>query len=472
MPILFALWVNLDSWFLLGPLTVALTLLGHLAQKERIPDEGRTLAIVLALGLFACLLSPHHVHAVALPPELFAVWNLGALSADPGFAGLFFSPLGSGLYASGFSSLATSAAYFALLALGLVSFVLDFRSLRSWRGMLWATFALLSLANWRFMPFFAVVAGPITALNVQDAAERRYGTGLPESMRARRWLLSGRSLTLFALLLLLAAAWLGKVQPHADHPQLNRRVSWQVDADPSLRQAAREMKRWHDQGLLKAGSRGFNVSPEAANYCAWYCPEEKGFYDQRYPLFADVTDDALALRRRFLPLAGTADADARDVLRTRGIDRVILSGGDFNPTIFQLLQDPRQWVPLYMDGRTAILGWRDPEDAKADSFAGLSLDLDGRAFGANASRSPANGPERLAQASEGWRQWGQPLPPRPLDVDEALQYLLDFDAVSARERQALRTAIEVGPVSACLTVPPVFTAATIWSPPTGLAETL
>src|SRR5262245_62174871 len=73
LPVLFALWVNLDSWFILGPITVAVFLLGMLVQRRAGNDVGpppRLLAGVLGVGLLACLVNPYHVRAFQLPGEL------------------------------------------------------------------------------------------------------------------------------------------------------------------------------------------------------------------------------------------------------------------------------------------------------------------------------------------------------------------------------------------------------------------
>src|SRR5262249_39071724 len=77
LPPLFALWVNLDSWFVLGPLTVALFLLGAalgrlVAPAGTVPGGLRTLGLVLLVGLGACLLNPYLHRAFVLPVELAA----------------------------------------------------------------------------------------------------------------------------------------------------------------------------------------------------------------------------------------------------------------------------------------------------------------------------------------------------------------------------------------------------------------
>src|SRR5262249_50909354 len=101
---LFALWVNLDNWFLAGPLAVALYLLGAVVQRTFAPirtgpdapepSEVRKLAFVLAAGVAACLLNPHHYHVFMVPPELYSP-TLTALHAHDARILNFPSPLSS-----------------------------------------------------------------------------------------------------------------------------------------------------------------------------------------------------------------------------------------------------------------------------------------------------------------------------------------------------------------------------------------
>ena len=85
----------------------------------------------------------------------------------------------------GFGLSAAGLAYFPLLLLGIVSFVLaargpgGARTLIGWRLFVWLPLALLSLMNVRGIAFFAIVAGPVTALNLADAAGRSFPAGLP-----------------------------------------------------------------------------------------------------------------------------------------------------------------------------------------------------------------------------------------------------------------------------------------------------
>src|SRR5262249_6709974 len=79
-PILFLFWVHLGQWIFLCPLTVALWWLGEVIQDQFAPvkegpdqrpaGDNRSLGLVLIVGLLACLVNPHHIHAFALPPQL------------------------------------------------------------------------------------------------------------------------------------------------------------------------------------------------------------------------------------------------------------------------------------------------------------------------------------------------------------------------------------------------------------------
>src|SRR5439155_4783887 len=131
---------------------------------------------------------------------------------------------------------------------------------------------------------------------------------LPRADRLwKSWSLMGRLGTLMVALALLAAAWSGWlfiswVNGIPSSGPAGRRVAWTVDVEPSLRKTALQLRTWRDEGLLRPDDHGFNYSPDTANYCAWFCPEEKGFFDYRLDLFPapvarEFVDVRQALRR-------------------------------------------------------------------------------------------------------------------------------------------------------------------------------
>src|SRR5262249_19863601 len=143
-------------------------------------------------GLAACLLNPHFFRVFTLPPELVpAVWA-SELRRDPRFCSWVLSPWQWRDYLEPTAGLsARGLAYFALAALGVMAFALRAflrQGLVGWRLLVWGAFALLGAWQVRGIPFFAVVAGPITALNLQDVV---VVAGARAAGRTRSQLLAG-----------------------------------------------------------------------------------------------------------------------------------------------------------------------------------------------------------------------------------------------------------------------------------------
>jgi hypothetical protein len=213
LPPLFALWVNCDSWFFLGPLTVGLYLVGDLftirqpAAPARAALTGETGWKVLVIGLAACLVNPHHIHAFTLPPGLGLTPPGGLIEHDAQLRALFLSPLEKEYYQACLGLSVAGLAYWPLVLLGLTSFVVLCMSVQApWpRLLVWSGFALLSLYNARLIPFFALVAGPITSLNWLDFAAQRLGTAPRLTKAWRNWSLGGRTVTVLLGLVLLIA---------------------------------------------------------------------------------------------------------------------------------------------------------------------------------------------------------------------------------------------------------------------------
>src|SRR5262249_37351777 len=180
--ILFAVWVNCDVWFILGPVLVALTLAGEALQLV-LPGEGpqrvsharlKSLGVALGVGLAACLLSPHHVHAFALPPD-FADVNLATAYVNdplfkpqfyPVYSEQFFNDPKLGKNVAGLCAL-------ALFVAGLLAMALNGTHLRWGLVLPWAALAALGVFRWRLLPYFEVVAVPVLIQNLHAWFARR-----------------------------------------------------------------------------------------------------------------------------------------------------------------------------------------------------------------------------------------------------------------------------------------------------------
>src|SRR5262249_12059417 len=257
-----------------------------------------TLGLLLAAGLGVCLLNPYGIHAFRVPGQLFAP-AAAVLRRDPLFQGQFTSPYETLYFTSGIALSAAGLSYFALVVLSLLSFLLNAPGWRWQRALLLAGFFALSALQARANPFFAIVAAPVVAMNLQEFVQRRLARGVQEVATEPEWegwMLRGRGLTLLVGLGLLAAAWPGWLLPAPYDAR-----QWGAEPDPSPQLAARKIAEWRRQGLLKPGAHGFNLSPEVANYFAWFCPEEEGFLDSRLALYSPQTaEEYVTVRRAIL----------------------------------------------------------------------------------------------------------------------------------------------------------------------------
>ncbi|HLJ93014.1 MAG TPA: hypothetical protein VKU02_07465 [Gemmataceae bacterium] len=474
---LFVLWVNLDNWFLLGPITLALYLLGQTLQRlfspirtgadAPEPSQQRVLVKVLVVGLVACLLNPHHYHAFTLPSQLPLTPAADPLQREDLFRQFFYWLLQDDYLQSAAAWTIAGLAYWPLFVLGLASFAFSlFTGWRWWRFTIWLAFFLLSVYQIRAIPFFAVVAGPITALNWQDVLAARFGTEPRVSRLWKTWALAGRLLTVLAGVALLAGAWSGWLfvswingMP-ASGPQ-GRRVAWAVDVDPALRKSALQLRTWREQGLLRPEDHGFNYAPDVANYCAWFCPEEKGFLDYRLDLFSrklakEFVDLRQSLRGNPPPTGDTArrPADWKELFRDYGISHVVLYGTDtspLNPGVQNSLQaavwmlfDPGSWTLIYMDGRCSIFRWNGASGELAPGRPAIPpLDLRTLAFGPQPQRAPATSPEQSPPQRDLAAHWLQRAPVPPLDTDLAARYMGYFNQMQQEWPLAAVAATEI-----------------------------
>jgi tetratricopeptide (TPR) repeat protein len=407
-----AVWVNIDSWFLLGPLMVGLFWLGDRIQSAWGPapvvERPQTSAWLFPACLAACLLNPHHVRAFMFPPDLALGPAAEALRDDARFQWLFTSPwqLKHALWAAGTVNLA-GWAYVALSLAVVLSFGVCPAAFASWRFPVFLVFGALGAWNSRTMPFFAIVAGPIGARNLSDYFRRpqQTATYIREAL-AQGWHLS----LVTAGIVLGGLAWLGWLQGFtADE---SHRVAWAVQPDPSLRRLAESISRWRKEGLLRDADRGLALHPDAADYVAWFCPEEKTFLDSRLSLFGAVANEYAEVCRGLgltnsTPAARRSADDWRRVLRAHGITHILLT--DRNParvgaTLERLVENLGVWSLLRIDGQALLLGWKP-----ARSFDGLVLRPERLAFGTRVDATdsllpaaPGEGPGRGPRENTFW----------------------------------------------------------------------
>ena len=455
---LFVLWVNLDEWFLLGPLTVAAFLLG-----ERIglsPTKRRVPAWLLPAALAACLVSPYHIRGFVLPSEVSpAVFHSG-LAQDPRFERYFQSPWTFHRYRDSDSGLNPAGlGYFGLLLLSMISFTLHRPALRDGRFSTWIAFSALGAWNLRLVPFFAVVAGPILTLNLQDWAAQRVSASTTGPPRLVWRSIARLGAALVTCLLLLGLAWSGWLYAS---PGKGRRVAWEVQPDPGLRQAAERRARWRASGLLDDSDRAFHIHPDSAHYAAWFCPAEKTFLDLRLNLFSHVAREYRTLSQALgigAPARESFPGEAESILRNWRVSYLVLHDPDVNrlQTALRSFWDRPENTPLIqLEGREATFGW-GATTRKGVPFERWRLDLDSVAFiparmdDRVSPAAPGEGAGRTPQPSTLWNDFSIPAHPRSVDADTAallLGYVDDQTTAQApavmAERIARYTASFVG----------------------------
>jgi hypothetical protein len=432
LPVLavFVVWVNVDEWFLLGPLLAALFWLG-----ERLGGRRRTPGWLVVAGLAVCLVNPNTWHAFTLPADLSPVTWTGGLRQDARFEALFASPWQSAYRRAALDLNAAVLAYFVLTFLGLLSFLVQHRALRDWRLLVWLALAVLAGWQARAIPFFAVVAAPITALNWQELlAEHRGAESLAPAARLAR--LGGRLLLSACLLGLILLTWSGWLAA--------RPVAWDVRADPSLRRVSETLHEWRTQGLLAGDERVFSLSPEVARYGAWFSPGERHFFDHRYALFPGTARDYLDVCRTLQTgVEGPPpENDWREVLRRHRVAVVVLYDRDprrLLAAFHRLASEPKEWTLLRVPGQAVIFGWNQARPP--DGFRSLAFDADRLAFGPADERSqrelpsaPGGGPKRPPPAPF-WDRLQRPSSPPSWESSAATVYLHYFHDTEARQQQ-------------------------------------
>lgn len=472
--IAFCLWSNCDEWFLLGPFALGLILIGEILQRLlRGPDPGAsgatpdqpagtllrppavpTLAQGLAVGVLACMVNPHHVGVWQLPFELVGD---KAAALEPRLKVLMTSPL-SRLYTdnTGLGYNLNGLAYATLFLGGGLALALTGKRVRGGVVVLWLGFALLSLLSILAIPFLAVVAVPVIAgaVNALSAGLTLRGWGDPRT----RFLLLGSALgRVFCTVLLLVGcvcAWPGWLHPPTSNEAFARRVAWAVVPDEAMVKAAKQLQDWRASGLLPPDSRGLIASIELANYCAYFAPLEKVFINGRPNHHRPELTDYITVRTGLglIPVEEAPDPNELfRVLQERGAEyTAIHSGPSDSSRLRELAQnssfvqwnDKTMWSPWYLDGRTAVSGWRPAPGRERPSFERLRLDPVRLAFGPQTSPLPV-GKIKEPPKFGGWEDAFLRTPVlSPAAADESLGWT-NFKAVAQARRQRQQFGFEL-----------------------------
>lgn len=468
LPVLCLIWVNLDNWFILGPLVVGLSWVGLAVQRWRgwsTRVRPGQLGMVFGACVLACLINPFHVRAFQLPPELAYLLvrggdrigvslpdalvaggrTLSILHQDDPSLPITLSPFARSYLSSptlGYTI--AGVCFYPLLGLGLVSFLVNGvlsgkpggPVVQPARFLVWLFFAVLASLLQRLIPFFVIVGGPILALNLGDllawymqpAAGAGGSAGGSAGGAPPVWaapLRLGRLVGVLVLIALGLLAWPGWLTGPRD---IGGRLhaGWDIPVNESLRRAAQALT----DAARPSGqpARVFSTGPDFACYCAYFAGpgKIKGFIDNRYNLFPSAAADYVKVvhaltgkDKQRLPLS-----EWQGVFEAHQLDHVAVEGFLNTPTYASWWGDPGRWRQRWADRALAVFAWSGegrhwPGDALLDNWNRL-------AFGpvAPADRPPADGVPDPVNRTLLDRYLDPPpaLPEAALDMDLKLAY--------------------------------------------------
>lgn len=415
---LFALWANLDGWFVLGPLVVGLYALGE-AMRGGGADrrsEFSPLAWLTLAGFVACLCTPYHYRTFAWPTPLGITPAERAWRHDPLGRDLVVSPFGARFVASPIFASPGAWAYYLLAIVGAGSFLSSVRTLRPGRLLVWLALAALSIYQARTIPFFAVAGTALLALNLQDGMAARQSSEM--SLRLRN---AARASGLIAGLALVVLAWPGWLQPAPYRPR-----GWTLKPDGSLVRMAHHLQRLHAEKCFPPDRFALTFSPEVAHYLAWFCPAEKGFVDARWPLFNRVAEDFVRMRRVLLQGDSVVvERHLSPLLEAHRLDRIVLYDPDrdriaraYRP----LYLATNEWELLAVEGGAALFARRSGSIPSSEVF-----DYSRAAYHPAADKRALSAAPPSPQPSPWFDAFRLRADDRSPDREEAALHLLSFD---------------------------------------------
>jgi hypothetical protein len=247
-----------------------------------------------------------------------------------------------------------------------------------------------------------------------------------------------------------------------------------VQPDSSLQRVAQTLNEMREEGKLGENDRAFLFHPDVAHYCAWFCPEVKGFVDFRFGLFgAQTVREYEEVCRALNPglvvkpgpdATGSSGGDWQAILRERGVTFLVLYDPDLGllfPVLRRVVVNPRRWSLLRVDGKALIVGWNEARRA-GPAFTGQRLDPDRLAFGhqgeaeRGALPAPPGGHADLPASGGFWSPFVRPPAAPSWGADAGavyLRYQEDAQSVAGARRQNAARARQMASVTGHLALP-------------------
>jgi tetratricopeptide (TPR) repeat protein len=361
---LFLLWANVDESFLYGLLVLGASVIGHLARPTRLEGQGdrriSRLNAVALLGVSAavCLINPSFAQAFnAAGRSLVYLFQYPSSDKPTDYIGLF------GSYSARFFNQdageidlqrRVQVYFFVYVAIGLLSFVLNYRRFSLSRLLVYIVAAVLWGASIRLSSSFAVVFAATLALNGQEWYHDRFGVEGRLGWRWATWSVGGRlvTLTVLTLAMIKATTGLGAL-PGETY------FSFGVDRDDYHFEAV--------DALRSANLRGrvLNTSLSLGDDLIWKAPGEiRTFIDSRRHVFPPgLLDLRLQVLRAIRDGNKEGENGWKKTLDDYGISAVMVRVGQ-EQRVEEALRRSPDWIEFHYDGSAAIFGRLDAPNAE------------------------------------------------------------------------------------------------------------
>jgi hypothetical protein len=358
LPAIQILWVNCHGFFVLGPLVLAAAIAESLVDRSWPPNPKvphppiKQLLLAGGATLAACLVNPYGYKAVTLPLEQFhKLGSTGIYRANIGE----LKTIGDFVAIAGINN-PYLLAYFAVLVLGIVSFILQRRQARPsiFRLLLFAAAAYLGWQATRNSALFALVAAFVIAWNLDEVSVSKPAVPADKSSKEARRVGAGtpakRNLD---PVLLIAIVILGMVIASGGL------YAW---AGEDRTVGLGERKQWYAHDACAFLARpdlperiaAFNIS-QAAVCIAHTAPAHRQFMDPRLELNSQETFERYLAGIRKL-WRGQPDWESPlgiDYLRPDEIPALLIERGILGRAADVLAQDPR-WRRVYVDNVAVV----------------------------------------------------------------------------------------------------------------------
>ncbi len=407
-PLICLFWVNLDSWFFIGPLVVSLAL------GQRSP--------ILAISCWAiCLANPWGWGAFQLPLFLRGYQEFYA-PLRPLFEP-WFAPFGS-FYLN--TNVGGSFTGLAFVPIALIGFILLGRNPKLFgkpMGWLFLFFLVMGLYTNRALPFFCVVGAWVTLRSLNPVDKEG-------EINGHRLVLPKLGLALL-LLIGIGGGLTGWIH---SRPRDERMLGLGIIPDPSLKSLSLWVRQQKESGNWSQDRNVFHLSVDFSNYLAWFVPGTKGFIDHRLQLTKEAANDYMTCHSALVPRlqnpenARLDSSDWKEIFGRWKVGYLFLQetrSDEMNALIGLLTQNRDLWDVIRVEGTCTALLLRGTEAGDLPK-AEVPGDL---AFGSGAKTLPDSRWDPTATAP--WVNALLPIPGRSgPKVSEAHLRLMQFESTA------------------------------------------